>query len=137
MFSYRGNRIAIEAGEKSEKRTRMSSTFEEVLTSTRERKMRRRTGRAARHVAVLLATTSRMFSSFQGKTIYRPSGIRDHKSVRVRSAMIYSSHGRSTLRYIVVDGRIVTIECFSKWGHVELCSSQRRRSRRVVISSSF
>lgn len=39
-----------------------------------------------------------------------PSGMRGHKSERVRSSMIYSAHGRSTLRYIVVDGGIVAIE---------------------------
>lgn len=62
---------------------------------------------------------------FQGETIYWPSGIRDHKSERVRLSMIYSSHGRSTLRYIVVDGRIVAIEMYLKRGRVEFCSSLR------------
>lgn len=50
--------------------------------------------------------------------------------------MMYSSHGRSTSRYIVVDGRIVAIERISKWGHVEfpfLTSRLRHTHRNIVI----
>lgn len=61
----------------------MSFPFEEALASTRKKN-------APPAVRATSRSEEPHVFQFQGETIYRPSGIRDRKSVRVRSSMIYS-----------------------------------------------
>lgn len=112
LYSYRGNRIAEKTRE--EKTSSNEFPVKKALTSTKEK--------CASPVCVwaqvcmyayarahTIASTSHMFSSFKKRRFI------DHQVFgTVRSSMIYSSHGRSTWRYIVVDGRIAAIERISK-----------------------